>query len=154
MSKAVLLSIQPKWCELITSGKKTVEVRKRIPKLEPPYKCYIYETQGRTETPFVDEEGHFIFKGRGEVIAEFICDDTECFAIDYRGDEKQNKRISETSCVSLCELDEYGYNSPCLYALHISELKVYDKPKSLSEFKNSKNKIIERAFQSWGYVED
>lgn len=39
---AVLLSVRPKWCELIASGKKTVEVRKTKPKIEPPFKCYIY----------------------------------------------------------------------------------------------------------------
>ncbi len=44
MSKAVLISINPKWCELIASGKKTVEVRKTRPKLETPFKCYIYCT--------------------------------------------------------------------------------------------------------------
>ncbi len=37
MSKSVLISIQPKWCELIASGKKTVEVRKTKPKLETPF---------------------------------------------------------------------------------------------------------------------
>lgn len=31
--KAVLISIQPKWCELIASGKKTIEVRKTRPKI-------------------------------------------------------------------------------------------------------------------------
>lgn len=44
MSKSVLISINPKWCELIASGKKTVEVRKTRPKLETPFKCYIYCT--------------------------------------------------------------------------------------------------------------
>jgi predicted transcriptional regulator len=43
--KAVLISIRPKWCEMIASGKKTVEVRKSRPKLEPPFKCYIYCTK-------------------------------------------------------------------------------------------------------------
>ena len=28
--KSVLLSIQPQWCELIASGKKTIEVKNRI----------------------------------------------------------------------------------------------------------------------------
>lgn len=28
MSKAVMLSIRPKWCEKIASGEKTIEVRK------------------------------------------------------------------------------------------------------------------------------
>lgn len=43
--KSVLISIQPKWCELIASGKKTVEVRKTRPKLDVPFKCYICCTQ-------------------------------------------------------------------------------------------------------------
>ena len=33
MSKAVLISIRPKWCELIANGKKTIEVRKSRPNL-------------------------------------------------------------------------------------------------------------------------
>ena len=44
MSKAVLLSIKPQYCELIASGKKTVEVRKTRPKLDTPFKVYIYCT--------------------------------------------------------------------------------------------------------------
>lgn len=43
--KAVLISIKPKWCELIASGKKTVEIRKTKPKLETPFKVYIYCTK-------------------------------------------------------------------------------------------------------------
>ncbi len=44
MSKAVMLSVRPKWCEKIASGEKTIEVRKTRPKLETPFKCYIYCT--------------------------------------------------------------------------------------------------------------
>ena len=43
--KSVLISIKPKYCELIASGKKTVEIRKTRPKIEPPFKCYIYCTK-------------------------------------------------------------------------------------------------------------
>nr|DAH93059.1 MAG TPA: activating signal cointegrator [Caudoviricetes sp.] len=42
---SILISINPKWCELIASGKKTIEVRKTRPKIEIPFKCYIYCTQ-------------------------------------------------------------------------------------------------------------
>lgn len=42
MSKAVLLSVRPNWCKLIWAGMKTVEVRKTCPKLETPFKVYIY----------------------------------------------------------------------------------------------------------------
>lgn len=45
MSKAVLISIRPEWCEKIINGKKTVEVRKTRPKMDTPFKCYIYCTK-------------------------------------------------------------------------------------------------------------
>ena len=44
--KAVLISIRPEWVEKIIAGKKTLEVRKNRPKLEAPFKCYIYRTKG------------------------------------------------------------------------------------------------------------
>lgn len=40
MSKAVLISINPKWCELIAIGKKTIEVRKSRPKIKTPFKVW------------------------------------------------------------------------------------------------------------------
>lgn len=43
----LMLSIKPKWCELIASGRKTIEVRKTRPKLETPFKCYIYCTKDK-----------------------------------------------------------------------------------------------------------
>ena len=36
MSKAVMLSIRPKWVEKIANGEKTIEVRKTKPKLDTP----------------------------------------------------------------------------------------------------------------------
>lgn len=42
--KSVLVSIKPKWCELIANGKKTIEIRKSKPKIDTPFKCYIYCT--------------------------------------------------------------------------------------------------------------
>ena len=43
------MSIQPKWCELIASGKKTIEVRKTKPKFETPFKVYIYCTNNKKQ---------------------------------------------------------------------------------------------------------
>lgn len=45
--KSVLISIRPEWCGKIASGEKTVEVRKTRPKLDMPFKCYIYCTNIR-----------------------------------------------------------------------------------------------------------
>ena len=62
MSKSVLFSIKPKYCELIASGKKTIEVRKTKPKLDTPFKCYIYETKAL----YKPNGCNHLFKGEGK----------------------------------------------------------------------------------------
>ncbi len=87
MSKAVMISIQPKWCQLIASGKKTIEVRKTRPKIATPFKCYIYCTYGEGLMEYKDEVLPNVLIGcrvsankiygnccNGKVIGEFICD--------------------------------------------------------------------------------
>jgi predicted transcriptional regulator len=123
--KSVLISIHPKWCDLIASGEKTIEVCKTRPKIETPFRCYIYETKARSDMPtFVDEDGHVLYTGRGQVIGEFVCDYVyENMSYDC-----------EASCVSVSELKKYANGKP-LYGWHISDLKIYDKPRELSEFR-------------------
>lgn len=187
--KSILISIQPKWVEKIASGKKTIEVRKTAPQ-EVPFKCYIYETQGRTETPWIDEDGHFIYKGRGQVIGEFICDKVDEYnfhnglvAFDsmglpsgFYGSYLIFADDYESMCLSYDEVKNYG-KGKTLYGWHISDLKIYDKPKELSEFYTKKTcnsckksgyestacmydedcKVlvqITRAPQSWQYIEE
>ena len=151
--KAVLISIKPQWCEKIANGKKTVEVRKTRPKLETPFKVYIYCTnakpflvwgdvfRGNWETEITTVHGYSrkdadakwgIFNGR--VLGEFICNNVECFTTDYRMNEEQTKRISGLSCLDMVSLMEYEANAHCLYGWHISELKIYDEPKLLFDF--------------------
>jgi len=149
--KSVLISINPKWCELIANGKKTIEVRKTRPKLETPFKCYIYCTVGGDALCPTQERLKSDYRYvNGKVIGEFVCKHIEIMRYPHINlvdivDERE-------SCVSAQELIQYS-NGSLLYAWHISDLKIYDKPKELSEFKNSKNEIITRAFQSWCYVE-
>lgn len=133
--KSVLISIKPKWCEKIASGEKTIEVRKSAPK-EVPFKAYIYETQGATETPWVDEDGHFIYKGRGKVIGEFICNRVEKLEehIEEGGLYYTLKSdFNEAAQLDNWELHDYG-KGKTLYGWHISDLKIYDKPKELWQF--------------------
>ena len=158
MSKAVLISIRPKWCEKIASGEKTIEVRKTRPKLETPFKCYIYCTNGETvRTPprayCKNIDGSIVYKQEimnGKVIGEFTCD--QIYEIQKRGipenfdycylslDEWGNDDIEaeikaiSASCVSKKELNAYGASKPVLYGWHISNLKIYDEPKGLGEF--------------------
>ena len=167
--KSVMLSIQPKWCEKICheigkeeAGKpiyeKRIEVRKTAPK-EVPFKAYIYETKGATEMPWVDEDGHFIYKGRGQVIGEFVCDKIEEFheyelspsKKFYEFEKARLDLFLKESCLSYNEVCDYRKNLPYykpLYGWHISDLKIYDKPLSLSELG------VNRPPQSYMYVEE
>lgn len=64
--KSVMISIKPNWCELIASGKKTLEIRKTKPNLETPFKCYIYCTKEFYNSDYIPKNGR--------VIGEFVCD--------------------------------------------------------------------------------
>lgn len=141
--KSVLISIQPKWCELITSGKKTIEVRKTRPKLETPFKCYIYCTKSKEVmfTVFLNEPDREVEYLSGKVIGEFVCDFIdETYPIHVPQinktiytDEWVKGSRAENACLSIEEISEYGKGKP-LYGWHISNLKFYDKPKELGEF--------------------
>lgn len=139
--KSVLLSIQPKWCELIANGKKTIEVRKTRPKLEPPFKCYIYETKGLCDTPtFIDESGYISYRGRGQVIGEFVCDEIHTLIgqLSKTHTPSDKEVVERATCLTLHEITEYlkpkndGFGMG--YGWHISDLVIYDKPKELGEF--------------------
>ena len=138
MSQAVLISIRPKWYELIASGKKTIEVRKTAPKIEPPFKCYIYctkEGRGVGEIPYrhfyqaPDGPRHFM---GGTVTGEFICDRIYGIVPDENG-WGEEYGYSEHDCLSDAEMAAYlGDHSG--FGWHISNLVIYDDPKKLNEF--------------------
>lgn len=175
--KSVLLSIKPKYCELIAGGIKTIEVRKTKPKLDTPFKCYIYCTKGKNISfwtgkrySYADDRSHNLFDvcGNGKVIGEFICSKITEFESEFWDDEtyeriqtiiKDCERYFESgeyeyetvatnedekykenwlckqSCVSWEEMRKYvGTGIKEFYGWHISDLKIYDTPKELSEF--------------------
>lgn len=144
--KSIIVSIQPQWCELIASGKKTIEVRKSAPK-EVPFKAYIYMTATKERcrfweyiTAYQNNKGD-ILNGSQKVIGEFICDKVyDLFpwgigvgATDERGELVIPDVIRNGSCLTDDEICEY-LNHRAGKAWHISELKIYDKPKELGEF--------------------
>ena len=134
--KSVLISIRPQWCEKIVIGKKTIEVRKSAPK-EVPFKCYIYMTQGAYKDLGLYSED--IYQNRMKVIGEFICDKVYsiknrgfCFSVATEG-ESITDEIARQSCLDYYDLVNYLGNKDG-YGWHISDLKIYDKPKELSDF--------------------
>ena len=169
MSQAVLISIRPKWCEKIISGEKTIEVRKTRPKMDMPFKCYIYRSV------------------QGDVIGEFICDDiferivrvgASCeppkYCIcDWNMDCTPLDTLLADACLTKDEMEKY-LDGGVGYGWHISNLKIYDTPRKLSEFKglckvesdccacpyynyskmDCDGRTIKRPPQSWCYVEE
>ena len=168
--KSVLISIQPKWVKKIAKGKKTIVVRKTAPKCKEPFKCYIYEMKGK-------------------VIGEFICDKVfllHPYTYDggnadlrhrkliqtFEGSSKENEILAAT-CLTQDEMFDYIGVGNYGYGWHISDLRIYDKPKELSEFRklckinlpmcdrceyystwNGRCENITRVPQGWCYVEE
>lgn len=172
MTRAILISIRPEWVNKIVTGKKTVEIRKTKPNLETPFKCYIYETQGKSDTPWIDEDGHMIFRGCGKVVGEFVCDRITGITLESMPHpelagwteywyEWEEDDLKLKSCLTYNQIDEY-LNRKEGYAWHITNARIfYPFPVELSEFTGVRASgtwleqyKIQRAPQSWCYVEE
>ena len=174
MSKAVLISIRPKWCELIASGQKTVEVRKTKPSAILPLKCYIYCTK-----PSFPHEDFLVFDagtnkvkafyGGGKVIGEFVCHNIfpiSFYASDVSFFDTEPPMDVPWTCLTDKEIAEYLGNGKTGYGWLISDLVIYDKPKELGELRSWNTGVvfkdgypmptheIKRPPQSWCYVEE
>ena len=158
---SVLLSVRPQWCELIANGKKTIEVRKTRPKLETPFKCYIYQTKPKDrlitimrdgdenygeiyhgKPVFIKTYGEDYWTGRNQkVIGEFVCDHITNLFTNSRFwlDEK----AVEQACLTGEQIREYA-NGKDAYGWHISALQIYDKPRELGEFYFPPEKYCEK----------
>ena len=153
--KAILMSIQARHNRNIEEGKKISELRNRIPQCVYPIKVYTYES-GKD--------------GRHKIVNEWVCESVDTWNLK-RGIPAH---LMKAACVSVAEIREYRdkkHNS--ISEMHISDLKIYDKPKELSEFKKvcpmknsdcakcefysdysgSCTNWVTHAPQSWQYVE-
>ena len=163
MNKAVLVSIQPKRCELIASDKKAVEVRKTKPKLDTPFKCYIYCTKAKDF--FSIGGGMYIAADKlyrlptGEIKFGDGFELAANWAGKYDEDNFLNEKvIGEFVCDKILQFN----NGKTIYGWHISDLKIYDKPKELGEFykydttdsEEEKRIYLKKPPQSWCYVEE
>ena len=150
MSKAVLISIRPEWVQKIGEGKKTIEVRRTRPKLQPPFKCYIYCTLPRKNKSHVMslsicDDGE-IREMNGKVVGEFVCDQitwlTHTGFTGFPGNKLvaiksyymvNNSFDFSDSCLTIDQIEKY-LDGGDGYAWHISDLKIYETPKELPEF--------------------
>lgn len=189
MSKAVLISIRPKWCEKIVNGNKTIEVRKTRPKIDTPFKCYIYCTLPKYphEDFIATNYPRPQFYGGGKVVGEFTCDRIDWIThVGYTGiPNLVETRICDAATMRTSSVGGL-LNAACLtpkmlndylawgdgYGWHISNLRIYDAPRELSEFERPyecnecdakwatecnachEEGKIKRPPQSWCYVEE
>ena len=143
MSKAVLFSIKPEWCLPILDLRKTLELRTVIPQLSYPYKSYIYCSINGVTLYRSNDDGkiriyhkkahdaflhHTVFNGK--VIAEWICDGALGHCEMANADLAEQRGLMKRE-----KIYEYsGFGEKEVKGLHISDLKIYDKPKELAEF--------------------
>lgn len=175
-NKAVLMSIRPEWCDLIIRGQKTIEVRKTRPKLETPFKVYIYCTKAQSKIGWLR-----IVPGKGwlrldsAVIGEFTCkkitglthvgetgswESASLYVMAPGSYYKPADELLEAACMSKETAEKYlKGRDGCGW--HISDLKIYDQPRELRAFTGLQSTRfgmrpveITSPPQSWRYVED
>ena len=189
--KAILISIKPKWCAKIMNKEKTIEVRKGAALYKATKKLideygfadfYVYCTKALPLIRYIDENIMFLScstntiknereSGKylnGKVVFKFRCYKVER-THEYAGN------LLKDSCLTIDEFCDYLGDKIYVYAIHISDLEIFDKPKELSEFKVKKTYIckncppkyqygacskdcteilsLTKAPQSWCYVE-
>lgn len=179
MNEVILMSIQPKWLVKILNGEKIIEIRKSIPKCKLPIDVYLYCTKGKSllrlptgnkewwiDVPFgwvVNKKMNF----NGKVVAKFTLNKVED-CCDMSATELELK--SKLSIAEICDYIKAKEVEPkMVYAWHIENLVVFDKPKELREFSVFKRETItcgmncppytdwveyrvRKAPQSWQYV--
>lgn len=159
--KAIMMSIRPQWIEKILNKEKTIEVRKRFPSDYVGW-VYIYCTKDKKYANLINRGGFLT----GMVVARFWCDkveEIECIASDngfaierYITKELSVVDIMEKSCLYFENLKDYLYYSNG-YAIHITKLEIFDKPKEIGEFKPHCNYPTNRrltcAPQSYCFIE-
>lgn len=183
--KEILMSIHPEWCEKIFYGEKTIELRKTRPNIPPPFDVLVYCTKhSLTKTECMNSYLHknepkackkygeittwcsigdvqvnsntpWSFRSygmHGKVIGSFVCD--QIFEIPC--ETTQPHWLKESTRLTDEQYMEYLGNKNG-YGWHITEPKLFDKPRWLGEFRMDNGWIVgsfplTRPPQSWCYV--
>ena len=171
--KAVLMSIRPQWAEKIFNGSKSIEVRKSHPSIPTPFKAYVYCT--KTGMGLYGDGNHYItditnflkgdaaegfektsglHKWNGKVIGSFVCDridDIEPCSEYYSNGYDIDDDILTKTCLTQEQLREYG-KGKTLYGWHITEPKLFEKPREIEKFIRGCDDMLDPQFGSYcGY---
>lgn len=141
---AIMISIKPYWYAKILNGEKGIEVRKNKALAKAIQK--LINTQGyapilgyctKDRIPLyydVPIKRWNYCKGyqpnvEGKVVACFYCDKVDEWDI-WQDDLDEKIKLA---CLSIKEFDDYS-RGQVAYAIHISQLEIFDKPKELDDF--------------------
>ena len=173
--RKVLASLKPYYYYLVGEGIKKIEVRKDMPKASDWNKEVLFymskDIKSFAKIPKELQEKYR--KHFGEVGMHIVCDEVYELKYDYCDGVDIDDDLILDTCLDREDINIYAKCKP-LYGWHISDLKIYDKPKPIMQFykpcpiewKNcpgcefySTNtgccmNNIDRPPQSWCYVEE
>lgn len=141
--REVLASLKPYYYYLVSEGIKEIEVRKTIPKAADWNRdAWFYMSKDEKSFAKIPKEYQEKYRKHfGKVGLKFVCDKITDISVVVRNCNEDYNRVyhndeSKGSCLTWKELQEYG-KGKTLYGWHITDLKIYDKTKELSEFKKA-----------------
>lgn len=144
--KSILRSIKPYWLYMILTKHKTIEVAKNFPKSEEwngIVEMYCSKDM-RSFNRIPEKDRVWMSKYVGKVACRFVCDKVvRTCGWRLRGNTQQcaKRTVEETelpklSCLAIDEIVDYaGSENREVVGWHISDLKIYDKPRELIEFR-------------------
>ena len=146
--KSVLLSVKPELAQRVIEGRQKILLKMSQPRIETPFKCYLYCKHGKLLSfskhagfsfvadcsPFITTEKWLNEPGQlnGRIFGEFVCEfvrkvNVPMTYIEYIADPKIDEILFEANVRKAWP--------GIYYVWHITDFKLYDELKELSEFK-------------------
>lgn len=163
----VMQAVRPEWCEKIIRGEKSIEARKSYPHQEVPFRVYIYCTVGGKTLYRSSHDGAIRLYHReapsafrhhqmlnGKVIGEYVCDKLVWIVSHpsvFAGHALFHEKAIKDACLTIDEAERYSGGKD-VYGWNISQLKIYNNPRELSEFYTGGAAGMTHPPQSWCYV--
>ena len=169
--KSVLASLSPYYYYLIGEGIKKIEARKNVPK-DPTWSkgTWLYMTKDEQSFSKIPKEFQEKYRKHfGRVGLHFVCEQQVWLLVHpsiFAGHPLFYSKAIEDACLTRDEVERYSGGKDVI-GWHISDLVIYENPRSIGEFsrphdyidqsfrkRNSLFKGITRPPQSWCYVEE
>lgn len=153
--KAILMSIRPEWVAKILNGEKTIEIRKKFPKDYVGW-VYVYCTKDRpyltrgvrgdVYPSCVSSQGIVPHHLNSRVVARFWCDRVEEHRPFFHWCIEKETCLTRDDVLDYLDSKDKSVGNPKrqgkVYAIHITKLEIFDKPKEIKDFSVYSHSII------------